>query len=98
MPKEHDQLDFLEEELSLFETYRRQRSAPNFSILQQKKHAEAMLQVYRPKLYKFYFLRKQGWSQASIGKKYSLTENSVRSRLKKCVHWLRSALVGDDPT
>jgi hypothetical protein len=83
------------EELQLFERYRAERKSGTANIREQKKHAEVMLEIFRPYEWQVYQLRKNGWEINQITAHLSITFTTERSLRRSALEWLRRALVDE---
>lgn len=94
--KDYDkEIEFSSLELEFFEKLASQRDFPNFSFLQQKKHAETMLSLHRPVLYRCYEKYKEGLSLAEIARDLKAGKTTVKRHLIHSIFWLKHALGGD---
>ena len=89
-------LKFSEEELQLFIEYKRARCESNFSITDlknQKRHAEQMLEIFRPQEYLAYMNIKGGSDFTTIAKNMKLSLYSLKKRQEIAITWLKTALI-----
>lgn len=89
-------LNFSEEELQLFFEYKRARCESNFSITDlknQKRHAEQMLEIFRPQEFLAYMNIKKGGDFNSIAKAMKISLYTLKKKQEIAIMWLRTALI-----
>lgn len=96
-PFNKDVPTYTKEETLLFIRYRRERQEQGAShdIRAQKRHAEEMLEVFRPKWFLVYKLTKQGKNADEICKELEISAYTVNKHRILAREWLQCALLNN---
>lgn len=86
-------INFSKEEIDLFNQYKKERREEHFDIKKQKRHAEAMLELYRPKWARIYKLRMAGKEIKKIVEELGVSFPTVVKHQQLAILWLRCALL-----
>jgi hypothetical protein len=81
------------EEKELFLEYFRARKS-HYNIKHQKRHAEAMLELYRPQLYRVYSLQKDGRGLRETAREIQISQYATKRRQLLAIKWMSLALLG----